>query len=161
MQRFPRFGGGLPPPYLPDDIEQDAQREDPTWNQGFVDAPDAPPQQPPPMPSMKRDSMVAIDDGPEMAPGMVGVTQQQMRAPEPVTAPPPEHPIARYQRELDALKAPERGPVSKWAKLAAIGLGAGHDLSTTAEPSTNLRWGRSTLKTWPSTTASARTSANG
>ena len=52
----------------------------------------------------------------------------------PIDDAPPEHPIARYQRELDALKAPERGPVSKWAKLAAIGLGAGQGYYNAANP---------------------------
>ena len=123
MQRFPRFGGALPPPYLPDDIEQDAMREDPTWNRGFVDAPGAPRQPPPPMPSMKRDSMVAIDDAPEMAPS-APLPQPPVIDTRALPDAPPENPVRRYQRELEALKEPERGPVSKWAKLAALGLGA-------------------------------------
>ena len=50
------------------------------------------------------------------------------------TAPPPENPVRRYQRELDELKAPERGPVSKWAKLAAVALGAGQGYYNAANP---------------------------
>ncbi len=143
-QRFPRFGA---PPFR-DAIEEDAMREDPFWNRGFVDAPDAPPRMPPPMPSMKRDSMVGIEDepapvrnvpGPEMVPGMVGVSQSQLRIPTPppqsnATDAPPENPVRRYQRELEALKEPERGPVSKWAKLAAIGLGAAQGYYNAANP---------------------------
>jgi hypothetical protein len=76
---------------------------------------------------------------PEMVPGMVGVSQPQLRMPPAppqfnAPAPPPENPVRRYQRELDELKAPERGPVSKWAKLAAVALGAGQGYYNAANP---------------------------
>ena len=86
--------------------------------------------QPPPLPSMKRGSMVGIEDEPPMAPSAPLVIDTR----ELPTEAPPENPIRRYQRELDELKAPERGPVSKWAKLAAVALGAGQGYYNAANP---------------------------
>ena len=85
---------------------------------------------PPPLPSMKRGSMVGIEDEPLMAPSAPPVIDTR----ELPTEAPPENPIRRYQRELDALQAPERGPVSKWAKLAAVALGAGQGYYNAANP---------------------------
>ena len=88
--------------------------------------------QPPPLPSMKRGSMVSIEDKPPMAPSAPLVIDTR----ELPTEAPPENPVRRYQRELDALKAPDRTkyPVSKWAKLAAVALGAGQGYYNAANP---------------------------
>ena len=90
-------------------------------------------QPPPTIESNALKSIVSIDDAPEIDSGRL--------PPPPVidtrelpTEAPPENPIRRYQRELDALQAPERGPVSKWAKLAAVALGAGQGYYNAANP---------------------------
>ena len=99
-----------------------------------------------PDPSLDYDSEVPIREArqsfqppPEMATGMVGVTQPQMREPAAVTAPPPtaappESTIAKLIRQRLENKEPERGPVSKWAKLAAVALGAGQGYYNAANP---------------------------
>lgn len=90
-------------------------------------------QPPPTIESNALKSIVPPPDAPEIDSGRL--------PPPPVidtrelpTEAPPENPIRRYQRELDALQAPERGPVSKWAKLAALALGAGQGYYNAANP---------------------------
>ena len=90
-------------------------------------------QPPPTIESNALKSIVPPPDAPEIDSGRL--------PPPPVidtrelpTEAPPENPIRRYQRELDELKAPERGPVSKWAKLAAVALGAGQGYYNAANP---------------------------
>ena len=80
-------------------------------------------------------------ESPEMATGMVGVTQQQMREPAavtapPSTAPPPESTMAMLIRQRLGNVLPDRKdyPVSKWAKLAAVALGAGQGYYNAANP---------------------------
>ena len=71
---------------------------------------------------------------PEMAPSALLPQPPVIDTRELPTEAPPENPVRRYQRELDELKAPERGPVSKWAKLAAVALGAGQGYYNAANP---------------------------
>lgn len=130
--RFPRFG--TTPSYFPDPIEEDAMREDPLWNRGFVDTPDVPPPPPPPMPSMKRGSMVGIEDAPQMEPSRPLPPAPVIDTRELPRQEMMENPVKRYQRELAELKEPERGPVSKWAKIAALGLGAAQGYYNAANP---------------------------
>jgi len=85
--------------------------------------------QPPTMPSRAAKSIEQIEGEPEIGPGRLSQPSEELP-----TAPPPENPVRRYQRELDELKAPERGPVSKWAKLAAVALGAGQGYYNAANP---------------------------
>jgi hypothetical protein len=86
--------------------------------------------QPPPTIESNAAKPIVLSGGePEIAFGRLSQPSQELP-----TAPPPENPVRRYQRELDELKAPERGPVSKWAKLAAVALGAGQGYYNAANP---------------------------
>jgi len=141
MAQFPRFQrlGIQTPPFLPDQIQQDVDAEDPDWNTGYVDAPGVPPPPPPPMPSMKPGSMVGVPT-PPIETGPPDIEAAPMKPPAQMDVPlPPPGMIApktpsMLQAELDALKAPERGPVSKWAKLGALGLGAAQGYYNAANP---------------------------
>ena len=88
-----------------------------------------------------REARQAFRPSPEMATGMVGVTQAQMREPAavtapPPTAPPPESTMAMLIRQRLGNVLPDRKdyPVSKWAKLAAVALGAGQGYYNAANP---------------------------
>ena len=88
--------------------------------------------QPPPLPSMKRGSMVGIEDEPLMAPSAPLVIDTR----ELPTEAPPESTIAKLIRQRLGNVLPDRKdyPVSKWAKLAAVALGAGQGYYNAANP---------------------------
>lgn len=90
-------------------------------------------QPPPTIESNALKSIVPPPDAPEIDSGRL--------PPPPVidtrelpTAPPPESTIAKLIRQRLENKEPERGPVSKWAKLAAVALGAGQGYYNAANP---------------------------
>jgi hypothetical protein len=85
--------------------------------------------QPPTIPSSAAKSIVQIEGEPEIDPGRLSQPSRELP-----TAPPPESTLQRLMRERINNKAPERGPVSKWAKLAAVALGAGQGYYNAANP---------------------------
>jgi hypothetical protein len=90
-------------------------------------------QPPPTIESNALKSIVSIDDAPERDPGRLS-QPPVIDTRELPTAPPPESTLQRLIRERINNKAPERGPVSKWAKLAAVALGAGQGYYNAANP---------------------------
>jgi hypothetical protein len=90
-------------------------------------------QPPPTIESNALKSIVSIDDAPEIDPGRLS-QPPVIDTRELPTAPPPESTLQRLMRQRLENKEPERGPVSTWAKLAAVALGAGQGYYNAANP---------------------------
>lgn len=133
----PSFSGSsLPegfdsPQYANADFGAPDAGNDPDFNQGSVDAPGAPPQPPPPMPAPGKGLKA-----PPMAPGMVGVTPQDLAAPPPQsdedfqgpTPPPgvngPQPPRSQAQSVIDRFRSiqtppPPAAPTSTAGKIGS------------------------------------------
>jgi hypothetical protein len=85
--------------------------------------------QTPTIPSSAAKLIVPIEGEDEIDPGPLSQPSRELP-----TAPPPESTLQRLMRERLENKEPERGPVSKWAKLAAVALGAGQGYYNAANP---------------------------
>jgi len=86
-------------------------------------------QPPPTIESNAAKSIVLSEGEPKIDPERLSQPSQELP-----TAPPPESTLQRLIRQRLDNKLPERGPVSKWAKLAAVALGAGQGYYNAANP---------------------------